>query len=65
VPRVDDCRVLNGIFGLVRGARWRDLPERCGPRTTCHNGFHRRRKTGICDRLMTPSALREGEHAPL
>ena len=38
VPRVDDRRVLNGIFWVLRsGARWRDLPERFGPRTTCYN----------------------------
>ncbi|XUX12973.1 transposase [Aminobacter sp. BA135] len=37
VPRVDDRRVLNGIFwGLRFGAPWR-LPERCGRRTTCDN----------------------------
>jgi transposase len=29
VPRVDDRRVLNGIFWVLRsGAPWRDLPER-------------------------------------
>src|SRR5580704_3345060 len=28
VPRVDDRRVLNGIFWVLRsGAPWRDLPE--------------------------------------
>jgi len=38
VPRVDDRRVLNGIFWVLRsGAPWRDLPERYGPRTTCYN----------------------------
>lgn len=32
VPRVDDRRVLNGIFWVLRsGAQWRDLPERYGP----------------------------------
>ena len=32
VPRVDDRRVLNGIFWVLRsGAPWRDLPERYGP----------------------------------
>jgi|SRR4030095_8051690 transposase len=37
VPRVDDRRVLNGIFWVLRsGAPWRDLPERYGPRTTCY-----------------------------
>ena len=32
VPRVDDRRVLNGIFWILRsGAPWRDLPENIGP----------------------------------
>jgi len=36
VPRVDDGRVLNGIFWILRsGAPWRDLPEHYGPYTTC------------------------------
>ena len=38
IPRVDDRRVLNGIFWVLRsGAPWRDLPETYGPRTTCNN----------------------------
>ncbi len=42
VKRVDDRRVLNGIFWVLRsGAPWRDLPERYGPRTTCYNRFSR------------------------
>ena len=53
VPRVDDRRVLNGIFWVLRsGAPWRDLPERYGPRTTCYNRFNRWRKAGVWDRLM-------------
>src|SRR5262245_11456993 len=32
VPRVDDRRVLNGIFWVLRsGAPWADVPERYGP----------------------------------
>ena len=32
VPRVNDRRVLNGIFWVLRsGAPWRDLPETLGP----------------------------------
>ena len=35
VRRVNDRRVLNGIFWVLRsGAPWRDLPETYGPRTT-------------------------------
>ena len=53
VPRVDDRRVLNGIFWVLRsGAPWRDLPERYGPRTTCYNRFARWRKAGVWDRMM-------------
>jgi transposase len=36
VPRVNDRRVLNGIFLVLRsGAPWLDLPESYGPPTTC------------------------------
>ncbi len=53
VPRVNDRRVLNGIFWVLRsGAPWRDLPERYGPRTTCYNRFVRWRKAGAWDRMM-------------
>jgi transposase len=32
VPRVNDRRVLNGIFWVLRfGAPWRDLPDNFGP----------------------------------
>ncbi len=32
VARVDDRRVINGIFYVLRtGSPWRDLPERYGP----------------------------------
>jgi transposase len=53
VPRVDDRRVLNGIFWTLRaGAPWRDLPERYGPYTTAYNRFNRWRKAGVWDRIM-------------
>ena len=58
VPRVDDRRVLNGIFWVLRsGAPWRDLPERYGPRTTCYNRFVRWRKAGVWARLMDAIAV--------
>src|ERR1700723_31798 len=45
VRRVNDRRVLNGIFWVLRsGAPWRDLPENYGPRTTCYNRFVRWRR---------------------
>jgi transposase len=53
VPRVDDRRVLNCIFWVLRsGAFWSDLPERYGPPTTIYNRFNRWRKAGVWDRLM-------------
>ena len=53
VPRVDDRRVLNGIFWVLRsGAPWRDLPDQYGPYTTCYNRFVRWRRAGVWDRLF-------------
>src|ERR1700744_4681893 len=53
VPRVDDRRVLNGIFWVLRsGAPWRDLPEMFGPYTTCYNRFVRWRRAGVWGRII-------------
>jgi transposase len=53
IPRVDDRRVLNGIFWVFRsGSPWRDLPEIYGPRTTCYNRFVRWRRAGVWDQIM-------------
>ena len=53
IPRVDDRRILNGIFWVLRsGAPWRDLPESFGPHTTCYNRFVRWRRAGVWDRIM-------------
>jgi transposase len=52
VRRVNDRRVLNGIFWVLRsGAPWRDLPENYGPYTTCYNRFVRWRQAGIWDHI--------------
>jgi len=62
IPHVDDRRVLNGIFWVLRsGAPWRDLPETYGPRTTCYNRFVRWRQAGVWDRIM--DALADGHDA--
>jgi transposase len=46
--RVDDRRVVNGIFYVLRtGSPWRDLPERYGPYTTVYNRFNRWAKRGV------------------
>lgn len=46
--RVDDRRVLNGIFWVLRtDSPWCDLPERYGPSTTVYNRFNRWAKAGV------------------
>lgn len=53
IPRVDDRRVLNGIYWVLRsGAPWRDLPDHYGPYTTCYNRFVRWRSAGVWDRIL-------------
>ena len=60
VARVDDRRVLNGIFWVLRtGAPWRALPKEYGPRTTCYNRFVRWRAAGVWDRILTDAVLEE------
>jgi len=57
VPRVNDRRVLNGIFWVLRsGATWRDLPQALGPYTTCYNRFVRWRRAGVWSRIMNALA---------
>jgi transposase len=51
--RVDDRRILNAIFYILRtGAPWRDLPERYGPYTTAYNRFNRWSRRGIFKRIF-------------
>jgi transposase len=58
VLRVNDRRLLNGIFWVLRSAApWRDLPNNCGPYTTCYNRFVRRRRAGVWARIMTSFAV--------
>ena len=57
VPRVNDRRVLNGIFWVLRsGAPWRDLPDSFGPYTTCYNRFVRWRRAGVWGKIMSTLA---------
>ena len=63
VPRVEDRRVLNGIYWRLRtGSPWADIPERYGPATTCYNRFVRWRRQGVWDRLFAAvAAAYDGE----
>ncbi len=57
IPRVDDRRVLNGIFWVLRsGGSWRSLPKQYGPHSTCYNRYIRWRSAGIWERVMTAIA---------
>jgi transposase len=48
VARVDDRRVINAIFYVLRtGSPWRDLPERYGPYTTAYNRYNRWARAGV------------------
>jgi transposase len=50
--RVDDRRVMNAIFYVLRtGMPWRDLPERYGLYTTAYNRFNRWSRRGIWKRV--------------
>ena len=51
--RVDDRRVINGIFYVLRtGVPWADLPSEYGPPTTVYNRFNRWSYAGHWDRIM-------------
>jgi transposase len=53
VARVDDRRVINGIFYVLRtGSPWRDLPARYGPHTTVYNRYNRWAKAGVWLRVF-------------
>jgi transposase len=57
--RVDDRRVMNAIFYVLRtGMPWRDLPERYGPYTTVYNRFNRWSRRGIWQRVFAKLAAR-------
>jgi transposase len=57
VPRVNDRRVLDGIFWILRsGPPWRDLPDNFGPYTTCYNRFVRWRRAGVWAKIMNALA---------
>ena len=66
VRRVNDRRVLNGIFWVLRsGAPWRDLPVCYGPRTTCYNRFVRWRRAGVWRRIMDSLAAAHDAHVQM
>ena len=66
VARVDDRRVLNGIFYVLRtGCPWRDLPDRYGPYTTVYNRFNRWAKAGVWLRVFEAFAAKSPQSLQL
>ena len=66
VARVDDRRVVNGIFYVLRtGSPWRDLPERYGPYTTIYNRYNRWAKAGVWLRIFETLAARSPQSMQL
>jgi len=60
--RVDDRRVVNGIFYVLRThCPWRDLPERYGPRMTVYNRFNRWAKRGVWQSVFAALADKSGD----
>jgi transposase len=52
-PRVDDRKIVNAIFYVLRtGMPWRDLPARYGPYATAYNRFNRWSRRGIGKRVF-------------
>ena len=57
IPRVDDRRILSGIFFVLRnGVRWRDAPRDYGPHKTIYNRFIRWSRLGAFDRIFAELA---------
>jgi transposase len=53
-PRVDDRRVLNGIFWILgTGAPWEAMPKEFGRSATCYMRLVLWRKAGVWDRVLT------------
>ncbi len=66
VPRVNDRRVLNSIFWVLRsGAPWRDLPVAFGPYTTCYNRFVRLRRAGVWSGIIDALAAAHDAAVPM
>ena len=66
VARVDDRRVINGIFYALRtGSPWRNLPERYGPYTTVYNRYNRWARAGVWLRIFVTLAAKSPQSMQL
>lgn len=53
-PAADKRRVLEGIFWILdNGAKWKDLPERFGSKSTVHRWFRKWVEAAVFDQMMS------------
>src|SRR4029077_17530876 len=52
-PPADKRQVIAGVFLVLdNGAKWKDLPSRCGPKSTVHRWFLKWVSAGVFESLM-------------
>jgi transposase len=52
-PPADQRKVVQGIFWILdNGAKWKDLPERFGSKSTVHRWFQKWVKDGVFEQIM-------------
>lgn len=61
-PYSDHRKVINGILWIDRtGAPWRDMPERYGPFSTCHDRLVRWQEEGVWANVLAQLIAQEDE----
>ena len=62
VPRVDDRRIISGIFFVIQnGLRWRDAPTQYGPPKTIYYRFIRWSRMGVFNKIFAGLAAKAGK----
>ena len=52
-PKADPRACFNGIMWVLRtGARWKDLPDKYPPKSTCHDRFKQWSEAGLFDKAL-------------
>jgi len=52
-PKADPRACFNGIMWVLRtGARWKDLPDKYPPKSTCHDRFKEWSQAGLFDKAL-------------
>ena len=61
IPRVDDRKVISGIYVIKHGLQWKDAPREYGPYKTLYNRFLRWSQMGIFNDIFTELAKTAGQ----